>query len=164
MEFHAEIGSADDLALRRHLHERAERQRRRPSFAILVGAWAVLAVLFTWLYTATTLPPGYILSCGLGIALGFFLAARVLQLSAAPPATEGATLGEHAYRLDEDGLHVRTAAWDLTLRRDAIAAVEETPEHFFLHTAAGTTLIVPQRAFASREESEAFGSGVRTAD
>lgn len=164
MELQAEIGADDARALRRHLEALAERNRRRPSFAVLTAAWGVIAVLFTWLYTATTLPPGYILSCGIGIALGFFLAAWVVQQREAPAAEATASPGQRLYALDGDGLRVCTATWELTLQRRAIHSIEETQEHFFLHTATGAVLIVPKRAFASPDEEREFREGLREKD
>src|SRR5689334_308295 len=73
MEIRAEITRQDYEAFRKHAEQRALVLVERPRFRLLIVAWAILAVLFTWAYTATDWAPRYILSAGFGIALGLVL-------------------------------------------------------------------------------------------
>ena len=156
-ELRTEITAEDVSAWERYMAERAAAGGRRRSFAVLVVVWGTIAVLFTWLYTTTKFPPGYILSCGLGIALGLVLAAWVGSASSdVVPQRVLPLAGELTYVIADGVLQARSAGWELSVRREAIRSLAETAEHFFIDVEPRIVLIVPKRSFVSAEEAAAF--------
>jgi hypothetical protein len=161
MEIRADITADDYRAFLQHAVRRASTGARRTSFGLLVAVWAAIVVLFTWLYTATPWAPGYILSCGVGIVVGMLLSLwgvqRRVDLS---PEEGGYVLGPRVYTLDENGVRARSAATELWVGREAIRALEETPDHIFVYLDRGAALIVPRRAFATPQQAALFVAGL----
>jgi hypothetical protein len=152
MEVRADITAADHRAFEQ-LSARPRRGRRVP-FWTLVAGWLALTVVFTWLYTATTLKPGYILSAGIGFAVAVVGWAVVLRPNR---GDEGApSLGARTISLDDEGLRVRGEGFELLLAAAASRRVHETAEYVFVVSAHLPVIIVPKRCFASAEDARAF--------
>ncbi len=154
MEVRADITAADHRALEQ-LSVRPRRAGRVP-FWTLVAGWLALTVVFTWLYTATTLKPGYILSAGIGFAVAVVGWAVVLRLNRGDEGTP--SLGARTISLDDEGLRVRGEGFELLLGAAASRRVHETAEHLFVVSDHLPAIIVPKRCFASAEEARAFRS------
>jgi len=158
VEVQAEIGAEDYRAFLQHAARRAASNSRRPRFRLVVAAWAAFVVLFTWLYTATTWAPAYILAGGVGVAVGFLFfywgnRAQRVDLS---PAKDGIILGWRTYIVEKDGVRVNSETSQLSVSWKGVRAVEQTGEHIFIYIDRGTALIVPKRAFASVDDETRF--------
>ena len=158
MEVRADITREDYEAFRRHAERKASVGTKRPRFALLVVVWAVAAVIFTWLYTTTTWAPRYILSAGVGVALGIALSywgAR-LQQTDLSPEEGGFLLGPRTITAVDGGLRLHSETTELWVSAAAIRAVEQTADHVFVFIDRGAAIIVPKRAFASEDELALF--------
>lgn len=159
MEIQADITDADHRALLDHEVRRIRAARRRLPFGALTVGWLALVVLFTWMYTATSLKPAYILSGGIGFVLALVAFAAVTRATREPATSP--SLGTRTLRPEAEGLRVRGADFETWLSWDAVRAVEETDEHLFVRSDHLPVIIVPRRAFASSEEGEAFAALLR---
>lgn len=83
-----------------------------------------------------------------------YLLNLALERRAAPPS--GVGLGRHQLRLSADGIHEVQPYGEAHHRWSVVQQVLEGPEHLFVGVLPGGHYIVPKRAFANREDQEAF--------
>lgn len=65
-------------------------------------------------------------------------------------------LGEYALTLTPEAIRESWAVGELTVKWCGIHEIEATKEHIYIYTAPMSAIIVPQRAFPTEAESEAF--------
>lgn len=157
MEVRADITAEDRRALHRHRRAVVGSRRR---FWLEVALWLAAVTVFTWLYTATTLRPGYIVSTALGFAAG--LVVRALWSRERAPV-DVAEEPPHAIEvvLEAEGLRLRRGLVETRVPSAAVAEVSETAEHVFVAVEGMPEIVLPKRAFASEAEVRTFVEALR---
>jgi hypothetical protein len=160
MEVRVEITAEDTRALLRHLARNAPPFDGRRRFWARVAAWLAVVTAFTWLYTATSLRPGYILSVAVGFVAGMVACfAWVNSWRETEPRPYG--VGSFTIGLDANGLRLRSGEVETRIPRESVRRVDEGAEHLFIGVDGAPIVMVPKRAFATEDERRGFLAALR---
>lgn len=157
----------DLLALNTVLGRRGGPVRSLPLLAAsLIGAAAALAAALTeWDGGARwPIPVAAVLGGGMGWLLARVVgapvergSARLLARVAWAGARRRGLLVPQRVEITPEGLRVRSAIGETLARWPEVREVVRTEEHLFVFVSRQVAFVAPRRAFAGREDFEAFG-------